>query len=596
MQHDTARHSLGVWDAHIRKQLGLSLLDRVQREQKGEATHDERQQLERSLLSAASQVALLQLLRAWGIEFAAAVGGGSGLLPAACVAGALTTAVAVDCLAKSTGNLAEDLPRVQWEAPRLALFSVRGRKITSLDDLLVELSPRDLDTRQAEELHEALKEIRIENLIAAGPIAVPSAWAGAFKSDASAVRWEGPADSDFSAEKMVPQSLARLYALGCDIDWSRVYARGGTPFPLPPYPWQRERYWMPPAAAHAAVPSDRSPGRLLPLHIRLATAPFAHVLSGELTIGRCPWLAETRLHGQVVMPPSAWLTMLIEAATSTVAGGGTEYLRCALKGIDLPAPLPVDDSTVLRLQAHRTNRPDGERRECFAEIRVYCEAGANDANCPAEARLLAAASHTSISAGDASPPENHRATGDVGGALERDAFYDRLRKRHGLEVGAPFRGVQFFEFDEGGAFARVRASASQRAAESHARPEVALLDTAFQVALATLDDPTAQDEFWRADSIEVVRLHCNLAESQTIRVDNLARDAEHADRGLRRQNVFLYSGEGTLLCELQGLRWIQNRFSEASRGSPPAADGQPIETPENSGTEQVSSGARQRES
>ncbi|MCB9450588.1 MAG: type I polyketide synthase [Anaerolineaceae bacterium] len=40
------------------------------------------------------------------------------------------------------------------------------------------------------------------------------------------------------------QSLGAVYAAGVDVDWGRLYPEGGTVVQTPPYPWQRERFWM----------------------------------------------------------------------------------------------------------------------------------------------------------------------------------------------------------------------------------------------------------------------------------------------------------------------------------------------------------------
>lgn len=39
-------------------------------------------------------------------------------------------------------------------------------------------------------------------------------------------------------------ALARLHVVGAPIDWSALAPEGAAPTALPPYPWQRERYWL----------------------------------------------------------------------------------------------------------------------------------------------------------------------------------------------------------------------------------------------------------------------------------------------------------------------------------------------------------------
>ncbi len=47
------------------------------------------------------------------------------------------------------------------------------------------------------------------------------------------------------------ESLGALYTLGHPVDWKRLYSDGGRYVRLPSYPWQRDRYWLEPAASSA---------------------------------------------------------------------------------------------------------------------------------------------------------------------------------------------------------------------------------------------------------------------------------------------------------------------------------------------------------
>jgi acyl transferase domain-containing protein len=38
-------------------------------------------------------------------------------------------------------------------------------------------------------------------------------------------------------------ALAQLYTAGFGVDWARLHPAGGRVLSLPPYPWQRERFW-----------------------------------------------------------------------------------------------------------------------------------------------------------------------------------------------------------------------------------------------------------------------------------------------------------------------------------------------------------------
>jgi acyl transferase domain-containing protein len=42
------------------------------------------------------------------------------------------------------------------------------------------------------------------------------------------------------------EALARLYVLGCRVDWAALHPHALPAVPLPTYPWQRQRYWLKP--------------------------------------------------------------------------------------------------------------------------------------------------------------------------------------------------------------------------------------------------------------------------------------------------------------------------------------------------------------
>ena len=62
------------------------------------------------------------------------------------------------------------------------------------------------------------------------------------------------------------KSLTALFAAGAEIDWEGVYPEGGRVVPLPPYPWQRKRFWLDlgtPFGTRRAVRPSRGAGQLV---------------------------------------------------------------------------------------------------------------------------------------------------------------------------------------------------------------------------------------------------------------------------------------------------------------------------------------------
>src|SRR6185369_8802006 len=52
-------------------------------------------------------------------------------------------------------------------------------------------------------------------------------------------------------------ALGKLWAAGVEVSWKAVHGRGRRRVPLPPYPFERQRYWIDPVAAAAAAPGER---------------------------------------------------------------------------------------------------------------------------------------------------------------------------------------------------------------------------------------------------------------------------------------------------------------------------------------------------
>lgn len=71
-----------------------------------------------------------------------------------------------------------------------------------------------------------------------------------------------PAAGEPNAEAGFPLStLGKLWTLGAPVDWERFHSKGkGRRLPLPSYPFERERYWIPAAPAHGSA--EKSPKRV----------------------------------------------------------------------------------------------------------------------------------------------------------------------------------------------------------------------------------------------------------------------------------------------------------------------------------------------
>ncbi|MDW8319635.1 MAG: beta-ketoacyl synthase N-terminal-like domain-containing protein, partial [Anaerolineae bacterium] len=127
-------------------------------------------------------------------------------------------------------------------------------------------------------------------------------------------------------------SLGALHCLGAAVRWEALYPDGGRVASLPPYPWQRERYWLEVGAEEAAAVGPAEGSRtghpLLDVYVAPAVGGGLHVWETALDLStpRHRYLADHRVQDAVMLPAAAYLELAQAAArqafgdeTATVA-------------------------------------------------------------------------------------------------------------------------------------------------------------------------------------------------------------------------------------------------------------------------------------
>jgi acyl transferase domain-containing protein/acyl carrier protein len=113
--------------------------------------------------------------------------------------------------------------------------------------------------------------------------------------------------------RVIFQSLGNLFLQGHNVDWRAVYTQPAGHFPLPTYPWNRDRYWLDTSRAQTRRSGKRT---VLGERRELASHPGTYTWDLDLDLATCPYLADHRVEGTIVVPAATYIAIALEAAAS----------------------------------------------------------------------------------------------------------------------------------------------------------------------------------------------------------------------------------------------------------------------------------------
>ncbi|MFI0806484.1 SDR family NAD(P)-dependent oxidoreductase [Streptomyces echinatus] len=265
-------------------------------------------------------------------------------------------------------------------------------------------------------------------------------------------------------------SVAQGYVGGVPVAWENVLGhRGNGTAGLPPYAFQRQRYWQDPSAAsgdalgRAGLRAGEHP--LLGAAIDVAGSG-AVVLSGRLSPQSHGWLADHAVDDQVLLPGTAFVELALRAATETGCSG--------IEELTLEAPMAVPSAGAVQVQVVAAAPDDSGKRQ----VTVFSRP--EDTSVDGE--------WTSNAVGELTGSPAVEDFGDLvvwppAGAepLPTGRLYEGYAER-GYAYGTAFRGIRRAWRLGDEVFAEVGLASAQRSEAARFGVHPALLDAAAQAA------------------------------------------------------------------------------------------------------------------
>jgi acyl transferase domain-containing protein/acyl carrier protein len=269
-------------------------------------------------------------------------------------------------------------------------------------------------------------------------------------------------------------ALGRLYTQGCTVAWDQLYAEGGRCVSLPPYPWQRERYWQESEASE----QDRLHGEVHPLLGRRIAALYP-TWESEIDTRKLPFLDDHRIQDTVVYPGAAYAEMGLAAARE-IFGDAAESLE--EREVEFRKALFMPEGETIRLRL--TLNP----RDASFDIYSQAKGSAQSWTLHATGRL-SQRQNPGISPRVVVDELLNRCADEI----PRDICYQQFRTL-GLEYGPTFQGIERLWQGTGEALAQVRLPEGIAAEVGNYQIHPAVLDVCFQVMAASLPFRGAGEE------------------------------------------------------------------------------------------------------
>jgi polyene macrolide polyketide synthase len=149
-------------------------------------------------------------------------------------------------------------------------------------------------------------------------------------------------------------SLGEAWVRGASVDWQALFEESGAKrVPLPPYAFQRERYWLSPSRTSGDPSSVGLGSAEHPLlgAVAMLAEHDGWLFTGRLSLEEHGWLADHAVLGNVLVPGTVLLDLALHACERTGAAMVGE--------LTLHTPLVLEEGTAVQLQVTVAAAADG---------------------------------------------------------------------------------------------------------------------------------------------------------------------------------------------------------------------------------------------
>ena len=222
-------------------------------------------------------------------------------------------------------------------------------------------------------------------------------------------------------------AAAQAYVHGAPISWPALLGPASRHVDLPTYAFDRKRFWLDGGEpAQSGIDAPRHP-------LLGAAVPTARdgglLLAGRLSLASTPWLADHAVAGSVLLPGTAFVDLVLEAAQQVEAS--------RIDDLVLEAPLTLPERGAVEIQLTVAGLDDSGRRS----VSVHSRAAGDSAAEWLRHATGTLASHSAAEPEPGDEVESITVWPPVGAVpLDLTAAYDQLAER-GYDYGPVFQGL-----------------------------------------------------------------------------------------------------------------------------------------------------------